>query len=111
MNAQNETRCLSNGVIVRRFNVLTTRTWVYEALEPRTTHHTIETVEGRQYGRIGSQDLPAELDALKPMSDERYTRVHAWIESENRRSYASIHEAFPEAHNGVEHDGEVNEIV
>ena len=104
------------GIVVRRYRIITTNLWVYEALEPRTTHSTYQTIdrpEGRfvcrdaggtrrydSFGAIGTQDLPAHIAAMstrREQLDARLDACKAWRESENARAHETILLAFPEA--------------
>lgn len=84
---------------------------VVSVWEPTTTgpsgHSTIRHIEGRPFGRIGTERLPAELDALPPRSEERYAAVKAWHAARYERAYAMIESAYPAAIGGHRSMGEV----
>ena len=113
-----EVREASGGILVQRFQILTTRTVVYKAWEPCTStrertfsHSTITTFERTEnlsawYGRIGTGPLSAEVDAL-PRGDERLAAYDRWRATEDARSYEVILAAFPEAAQGEQSGGEV----
>ncbi len=102
----NETRFVG-PIAVQRYRIISTNLWIYRAVEPRTTHKSICTIDrsdgkcehfGRRYdwfGDIGSQELPAEIDAL-PVGEARYAACVAWRKSESERARIAIEAAFPE---------------
>lgn len=115
----NEDRFMGE-IVVRRYRIITTNLWVYEALEPRTTHSTYQTIdrpEGKltcrdasglrrydSFGAIGTQDLPAHIAAMpthREHLDARLDACKTWRESENTRAHETILLAFPEAAHGV----------
>lgn len=106
-------------ICVRRYRIITTNLWVYEALEPCTTHHTTQTIdrpEGKltcrdagglrrydSFGAIGTQALPAHIAAMSTRRehlDARLDACKAWRDSEARRAHEAILLAFPEAAHG-----------
>lgn len=102
------------GVWVHRFNLIGTRAVVHQVYEPTGapgrsyTHGSITTgPDGTWLGRIGTGDLPADLDALPARSDERYDAVKAWQAAEYDRAYAAILAAYPEAAEGRRDMGDI----
>lgn len=61
----------------------------------------------RQFGRLGTDCLPASIDALPAMSDERSRQVKAWREAVYKDAYEMIVKAFPEAATGRRDMGEI----
>ena len=55
-----------------------------------------EVLRPAWYGRIGTRPLPAELEALKPFSDERLKAVGQWHEEQYAEGCALIKRVFPE---------------
>jgi hypothetical protein len=53
---------------------------------------TITTIEGAWYGRIGTERLPADLDALK--GETRYSAVKVWQQAQYSRAYWAIIAAY-----------------
>ncbi len=91
-----------DGFRVHRFRILGTTTWVHQAWAPMEGFRfggpfsTIAHEASRWWGQVGTDGLPAELDAL-PRGEERIARVHAWQEANYQRAYQLIERAFPEA--------------
>ena len=50
----------------------------------------------RHYGRLGSEQLPAELEALPICTDERMAAVTAWMAGVYANAYRVIEAAYPE---------------
>lgn len=98
----NEYKPLANGMVVNRYSIAGTSLIEIEVWEPSQPssagrfygHSTITHIEERLYGRVGSSDLPADLDAL-PYGKERIERVKAWQEAEYQRAYEAIAQAYP----------------
>jgi len=86
--------------VVIRTRIIGTKD-VYSAWEPSPRHpgpsHSTIThdAHGRKWGRIGCNHLPAELDALKPYSEERSERVSAWHAENYARAYSLIAAHLP----------------
>lgn len=93
-----------------KHQIVGTRVTVYTAWEPYNNHSTFTHIDGIRFGRVGTAPIPEHLDKLKPMSDERYIQVKAWIEGQYRRAYAIITNAHPEASDGCQSMGEI-EVV
>jgi hypothetical protein len=106
----NEERTLPNGVIVKRYSIICSPTVVYSAWEPQNGHHTVTTINGVWMGRIGTDKLPNELEALRPMSQERSDRVRPWIAQTYERGYENILAAFPHLAE-IEHRSDMGEIT
>ena len=93
---------LPDGIVVRRYR--SPKGWHYDAWKLVTrygSHSTvIDSADGR-LGRIGSEQLPSELDAapFSPdvYSEARIAKVNAFRESFYAAAYAAIEAAFPEA--------------
>ncbi len=62
-----------------------------------TAHSSVTTIDGVKgwCGRVGTEELPADLDALPAMTHERSVAVHAWFEERYAFAYALIREAYP----------------
>ena len=109
---------LDANVFVRRTRIIGTRLDIYSAWEPSTPfggHSTItseETPEGvKWFGRVGTERLPKELDALPARSEARFTAVREWQRNRYRRAYELIVAAFPEAAAGREAMGEIEVVA
>jgi hypothetical protein len=61
----------------------------------------------RMFGRLGTDRLPASIDALPAMSDERSRQVKAWREAVYKDAYELIIKAFPEAAAGRRNMGDI----
>lgn len=84
-----------NGIVVSTLRTFSGMT-VYSAYEiDHSNHSTITYFDGVCYGRVGTIDLPAELDALPARSETRSTAVRAFHASEYDRAYNAILAAFP----------------
>lgn len=73
-------------------------------------HGTIMSFDGvvGHCGRIGTDPLLPSLDALPARSEERYTKVMAFINANRDRAYALIVQAHPElATTGTRDMGEI----
>ena len=92
---------------ITKTKILGTTITVYAAYEPYAGHSTFTHLNGVRVGRVGSRQLPAELDALKSMSTERSTRVRAWQAAQYEEAYAAIIAECPEATNGERSMGEI----
>lgn len=58
-------------------------------------HSTITTIDGQWYGRIGTRRLPDHLEALPPMTDERYNAVREWQQEQYDEAYILILSEHP----------------
>jgi hypothetical protein len=95
---KNETRQLEHFK-VERYRILGTRTMIYCVWEPSSPmggHSTITTINGEWYGRVGTRRLPAWMESLKSMSDERARIVGEYHEAQYQQAYEIIRNAFPE---------------
>lgn len=61
---------------------------------------TIQSFNGRYYGRIGTRRISAEIEAMAGGSPERVAAAHAHSAAEYAQAYAAIEAAFPETVNG-----------
>ena len=92
---------LPDGLIAHRYGILGTALVVYRVYQrtdgmPRN-HSTITSTPGYGWmGDIQSERLPAELEALKPYSQERSTAVLAWFKELEAKAERIIRAAFPE---------------
>lgn len=59
------------------------------------SYQTYTTIDGETYGRLGTERLTPELEALKPMTNERFTAVKAFHTANYLRAYQIIEEAVP----------------
>lgn len=108
-----ETRT-ANGLTVQRYDIIGTAITVYGAWEPTAptgralyAHTTIQTIEGRSMGRVGTRGLTPELHALPSFSDARMDAIDAWHEAQEQEAYAAIIAAFPEAQGGRRTEGQI----
>jgi hypothetical protein len=83
--------------VVQCFQIIGTEIYVIQALEPRTNHTTIEDVDGHWFGHVGTRALPAELDALPALSEERSKKVGGWHQAQYAEALAMIEATFPGA--------------
>lgn len=69
----------------------------YERQAPGTTmsHSTIRHLRGAWYGEITSRRAP-EIEAMKPLSDERYQEAVAFLTVRRAEAKALIRRAFPD---------------
>lgn len=100
--------------LVRRYNILTTKTWVHEVLEVDTDddHGTIMHIPASQLagfdtfgaevgidvrmGKLGTRRIPREIDAIPAMTHERVMAVAAWYNIQRALAWTIIMTAFPE---------------
>lgn len=99
--------------IITRTQIIGTDIAIYEAYEPTSwgfagapRHSSITRIDGRTYGRIGTRDLPEELEAL-PRGEERYELVRAWQRTEDERAYVAIIAAHPSLTNARRSSGSI----
>lgn len=97
----NEQRKTPAGQIVTRTRILGTSIHVYAVWEEsRGNQHSTITYTCTEFspaGRIGTRRLPAALDALPALTDERIDAVTAWHAAQYAEAYAAILQAYPEA--------------
>ncbi len=70
-----------DGTVVVSYAIIGTHEWTAEAWEPDfggSAHSSLISIEGRWYGKVTSRMLPADLDAMTPLSPERYEAVRLW---------------------------------
>lgn len=94
----------TNEVVIHKTKLLGTSRVAYSAWEPSSytgAHGTLMTIDGRVMGKVGTNHLPAELNALPAYSNERSLAVRAWIDSQKERAYAAIVAAVPAARDGA----------
>jgi hypothetical protein len=96
-------------MLVRRHTIIGTNIHIYRVWAPRNGHGTITTINGAWMGRVGTEALPAALDAL-PYGAERCAAVRAWQQAQYDAAYAAILAAHPEAAAGRRDMGEI-EVV
>lgn len=58
-------------------------------------HSTITTIDGVWFGRIGTRRLPAHLEALPAMTEERLEAVREWQRGEYAEAYDLIYAEHP----------------
>lgn len=93
--------------------IIGTKVRVFSAWEPSSycgPHSTLMTLGGQVHGRIGSRRLPAELDRLPAMTEERSTAVRAWLNAQYEEAYQHIIAEYPEAAQGERDVGEITVI-
>ena len=98
-------------IIVHAVRIIGTPTIVFSAYRYRHNygdHSTIQSFNGRFYGRVGTQRIPAEIEAMAPGSDERIAAVRAWHEAEYAIAYDAIVAQFPSAGEGRRSMGEIS---
>lgn len=84
--AENKSCTLTDGTIVQRTKIHGGGPmYHYSAWRPMSgcafTNHSFSTIthiDGRLHGRVGTDRLPANLDALPAMTDERSKAVRQW---------------------------------
>ena len=101
--------------IVHRFNVLTTKTIVYQTFEQiekpfNGTHSSISREDALGWlGQIVTRSLPKEIDDL-PAGHERSGKYFLYRANLESISYQAIYTAFPHLQN-VEHFSRSGEIT
>ena len=86
----------TKDLVVNAYRIIATDFVVIQACEPCNGHSTLQTFDGKSYGRIGSRKLPHDIDLLPGMSEERYVAVKAWHDREYQEAYDTIEALFPE---------------
>lgn len=89
-------------------NLIGSETRIASAWEPYAGHSTIMSLDGERMGRVGTEPVPAELDALPARSTERMDAVRAWQRERDERAYAAILAERPEFANGERRHGEIS---
>lgn len=82
----------------------------FVAYEPSSfmgPHSSIFSIEGQWFGKIGSRELPEELDALPARSEKRSKAVKTWQEAQYQEAYDAILAENPEAAEGSRLMGEI----
>lgn len=95
-------KTLPSGTIVERYRIIGTDHFEYVALRPTVGgrfagYSSFSRAEGTLCGVVGTEDLPDDLDALPPCSEERIAAVTAWQNQRSQEARDAISEAFPEA--------------
>lgn len=97
---------LANGLIVDSYHIIGTSAMVYAVWESYAGHSTYRhSDEGVKMGRVGSRELPADLNALR--GEARYSAVDAWHAAQYAEAYAAILEVYPEAAPGHRSMGDI----
>jgi hypothetical protein len=87
----------ANGLIVDRYEIIGTGWDNIDAWEAYDGHGTYRhTADGVKIGRVGTRQLPSDLEAL-PRGEDRRLAVGAWYAAQYTEAYAAIEVAFPEA--------------
>lgn len=93
-----ETKTIGLGV-VRRVQIIGTQHVSYSAWLPVAGSpygfSTITTIDGQQYGRLGTERLPDALENLPVRSQARSDRVREWQINVYDNAYNMICEAYP----------------
>ncbi len=100
--------------VVHKYNIIGTRLIVYNAWEPSSVmgkHSTITTIDGKWYGRLGTSQVPPDINALPAGSDERIKAVRTYFDKEETEAYRIVIEAFPEAAAGTRDMGDIEIIL
>lgn len=102
----NATVTLPNGIIAQRYRIIGTDHFEYRALRPTTDgeyrgYSSFSRIGNALCGVVGSELLPADLDALSAYSQERFDAVKAWQAERYAEAIDAILEAFPEAAEGT----------
>jgi hypothetical protein len=105
-------RKLADGTYVKKFKLIGSLEFIYEAYRPTVNggfegYSSFFTVAGVRCGRVGTERLPDELDALPSLSAERSKAVHEWQQDRYDDAYVAINRAFPETNAGKRRAGEI----
>ena len=84
---------------VEKNQLVGTETLVFSAWEEADGHRSLQFASEGMEGRLGTERLPEELDALEPYSEERLNRVSEWYEDIYERAYKEIISEHPELEN------------
>jgi hypothetical protein len=94
--------------IVTRTRLIGTRIFMYTAYEAYAGHLTFMHIADVQLGRVASREISREMDQLPAYSEERSTAVRSFFARNKHVAYGAIIEAFPEAWNGTQEDGDIS---
>ena len=72
---------------------------------PAGRHRTITTIDGKWYGRVGTAELPAELDGIQ-VGGQRLAGIRAWYAAQYEEAYETIRAVYPDLV-GQERNGEI----
>ena len=94
-------RTTADGTVIARITIIGTDVHVYDAwrlIGPALddSYSTIQHSPVGWMGRVGTEKLPAHLNALPTLSQERLDAVTAWQDRKYADAYEHIEEAFPE---------------
>jgi hypothetical protein len=98
-----EFKTLADGTVVQKYNIIGTYGWTYEAGVPvqsfADSGYTSFTSDesGNRLAILGSECLPASIDALPAYGELRSAVVRSWQDQKYANAYGKIVEAFPEA--------------
>lgn len=111
---------LDGDRVASRYNIASTRVFVYCVYEAMDRHSTITTLDvpadhpraqkdtfkPRTYawfGRLGTRPLPSDIEALPYAGPdcERVKRCEAWRDAQHAEAVAILHAAFPESMNAT----------
>lgn len=82
-------------IVVKETKILMSPFVVFSAWEPYDGHGTSMTIDGKNYGRVGTSRIPAVIDALPARSNERSDAYRLWKNEEYKRAYDAIIESRP----------------
>ena len=101
-----------DGTFVEKCRIIGTNEWVYRAARETSGgsfqgYSSFGRTCGLLVGYVGTELLPADLDALPAYSTERREAVDKWHCERYEDAYAAIHKAFPETRAGRRSMGQV----
>jgi hypothetical protein len=108
-----------SDVTVKAIRIIGTNTVVYSAWLPLMpsvkgfgySHSTQCTINGKQMGRVGTEELPPELAALPPRTQERLDAVTSFFVSRYDLAYKAIAEYRNGNYSGTREMGEISTLV
>ena len=92
---------------ILRSQIIGTRTWVFDVYEPYAGHSSFSHFDGERWGRVGTRPLTPELEALRPMTDERIKAVQDFHRAQYFEAYVAITVEFDEAAVGTRMMGSI----
>jgi hypothetical protein len=90
----------ANSIVIQKTRIIGTKIVAYSAWTPSSytgRHQTVTSIDGVCHGKVGTERIPAEIDALPVYTQERADAVLAWYAAQREIAYAAILAAHPEA--------------
>ena len=97
--------------IIQAQNISGNGVTVYSAWEPgevMNTHSTITCIDGKWYGKVGTEVLPDEINRM-PVDQPRFDAVAKWHTAKWEKAYSLIVAKYPDLADAQKAYGEIKE--